>query len=114
MIGTLEQVVVLKSLDLLGFLKRDGSFAGYIILRHVHGDRETLNAVELVESALSVTRVRPVLNILLEANGLASLRPVISKLQRVVVNLASSLPLSPITDLLVEFRTDFGLVIPPG
>ena len=35
-IGTLEQVVVLKSLDLLRFLEGDGRIADHVILRHVH------------------------------------------------------------------------------
>ena len=115
MIGTLEQVVVLKRLDLLGFLKGDGSVADLVILRYEHGDRETLDVVELVEGTLSVTRIFPVLNVLLEAFGLFGLLPVVLVLQRGVTLLIKlRLPLSPIANIFVELRTNFGLVIAPS
>ena len=112
MVGAQQQVVVLKRLDLLGFLLRDGSLANLVTLRHEHGDREVLDAIELVEGALSVARVGPVLNVLLEAIGLAGLLPVILVLHW--VGTVTILILSPVADLFIKLGANFGLVLPPS
>ena len=108
MVSTRESVKVLERLDLLGLLRGDGRITELVIFGCKHGDGDGVNLVNGVKGALSIARIGPVVNVLLEALSLACLHNMVFQFE--TIGFLKVLRFSPGAEIRGEILTNFSLV----